>query len=353
MWHLSQPDQEVIDKYIGELEQKLFDAINGYSGKRKALLKRILLPRGTRDVIRKLLADRPRVAYKLNNDLMILLLRDKNETYCEGDLLKYKCIKRTKSPKKKDEKIKFKRYDDILQTLSQLFKYDAWISRNSNFSYWLSTVKGARTCTYCGREYIYTVEDRNPQDRLLHVARPDFDHFLSQELYPLLSLNYYNLIPCCPICNRTVKGTKVFNLDDYVHPYLSQSEPQFKFSFKYKDYDKVHGEVTIVNDTDHKERNTINAFELRAFYKKHSETELDDLLRLVQKNGRQYVEEYLVKIMAGLHLGKADAYRSMFGGEFYESEQLERPLSKFKRDILTELGIMDFFKRELELDAPV
>ena len=348
MWHLSQPDQKVIDIYISELEQKLFDAINGYSGRRKALIKKVLLPKGTRDVIRRLLMDRPRAVHNFNNNLMILLLNGKKEIYNERELLEYKRIKRMKSPKKKEEKIIFNRYNDIFNILGQLFNYDAWISRNSDFSYWLSKVKGARTCTYCGREYIYTVEDRNPQDRLLHVARPDFDHFLSQELYPLLSLNYYNLIPCCPICNRTVKGTKVFNLDDYVHPYRSQSEPQFKFSFKYIDYDKAHGEVTIVNDTDHKERETIKAFELRAFYKKHSETELDDLLRLVQKNGKQYVEEYLVNIMAGLNLGKADAYRSMFGGEFYESEQLERPLSKFKRDILTELGIMDFFKRELE-----
>jgi hypothetical protein len=110
----------------------------------------------------------------------------------------------------------------------------------------------------------------------------------------------------------------------------------------------MHGEVTIVDDTDRQENKTIDEFQLRAFYKKHSETELDDLLRLVQKNGKQYIEEYLVKIMAGLNIGKADAYRSMFGGELYDSERMERPLSKFKRDILTELGIMDFFKSEFE-----
>lgn len=104
----------------------------------------------------------------------------------------------------------------------------------------------------------------------------------------------------------------------------------------------------IVNDTDPLENKTIDAFQLRAFYKKHSETELDDLLRLIQKNGKQYIEEYLVKIMSGLNIGRADAYRSLFGGELYDSELLERPLSKFKRDILEELGIMDFFKSEFE-----
>lgn len=55
-----------------------------------------------------------------------------------------------------------------------------------------------------------------------------------------------------------------------------------------------------------------------------------------------------MKIMSGLNIGRADAYRSLFGGELYDSELLERPLSKLKRDILEELGIMDFFKSEFE-----
>lgn len=348
MWHLSPPDKGVLNEYVDRLEQKLYDCINGYTGRKKALLKKILLPRRSRDVIHRLLTDEPRAALDLCNDLMRRLLRAEKKTYNEDELADYQRIKRMKSPKKTKEMEIFRRYDSTLKRLGEVFKYDQWISGNSDFAYWLSKAKGARTCIYCGREYIYTVEDLTPEDRIKHVARPDFDHFLSQELYPLLSLNYYNLIPCCPICNRTVKGTKVFNIVDYVHPYLRQSDPHFRFSFNYIDHSTVHGEVTIVDDTDKQEKKTIDAFQLRAFYKKHSETELDDLLRLSQKNGKQYIEEYLVKIMAGLNIGRADAYRSMFGGELYDSERMERPLSKFKRDILTELGIMDFFKSEFE-----
>lgn len=348
MWHLSPPTQDILINYTEKLEQKLYNSINDYTGRKKTSLKKVLLPRGSREVIHCLLTNEPQEALDLCNDLMRKLLRAEKETYQESELADYQRIKRMRSPKKKVEKEIFRRYDSTLKRLGEVFKYDQWISGNSDFAYWLSKVKGTRTCTYCGREYIYTVEKLTPEDRIKHIARPDFDHFLSQELYPLLSLNYYNLIPCCPICNRTVKGTQVFNLNDYVHPYLKQSDPRFRFSFNYIDHSTVHGEVTIVDDTDRQERKTIDAFQLRAFYKKHSETELDDLLRLVQKNGKQYIEEYLVKIMAGLNIGKADAYRAMFGGELYDSERMERPLSKFKRDILTELGIMDFFKSEFE-----
>lgn len=348
MWHLSSPNKEILDYYTSELEQKLYDSINDYSGRKSASLKKLLIPNGSHEVIHHLLIDKPHEALRRNNELMRKLLRVEKNIYNEKELIEYQRIKRMKSPKKTKEKELFRRYDSTLKRLSEVLKYDRWISGNSKFAYWLSKAKGARTCTYCGREYIYTVENLTPEDKIKHVARPDFDHFLSQELYPLLSLNYYNLIPCCPICNRTVKGTQVFNLNDYVHPYLAQSEPLFRFSYNYVDHSKVHGEVTIVNDTDPLENKTINAFQLRAFYKKHSETELDDLLRLTQKNGKQYIEEYLVKIMSGLNIGRADAYRSLFGGELYDSELLERPLSKFKRDILEELGIMDFFKSEFE-----
>jgi 5-methylcytosine-specific restriction endonuclease McrA len=343
MWHLDNPDKETLAQYTKYLEQKLYDSINEYTGHKRDSLKKELLPRGSYDVIHRLLTEKPHAALELNNKLMGKLLKAEKKSYNEEELPDYQRIKRMKSPCTKNKEI-FNRYDCILKRLGTVFKYDTWISGNSKFAYWLSKVKGVRTCTYCGREYIFTVEGQTPEDRIRHIARPDFDHFLSQELYPLLSLNYFNLIPCCPICNRTVKGTKVLNLVDYVHPYLRQTDPLFRFSFQYKDDSLVHGEVTIEDDADQQEYNTLEAFKLRAFYKEHSEIELDDLLRLTQKNGKQYIEEYLLKIMEGLDITKSDAYRSIFGGEIINSMRMERPLSKFKRDILTELGVMDFFR---------
>ena len=103
------------------------------------------------------------------------------------------------------------------------------------------------------------------------------------------------------------------------------------------------GVVIILNDIDPLEKATIDFFQLRTLYRYHSETELDDMLRIGLKNGKEYVEDYLMKIMAGLNISVADAYRSIFGAELYENISDERPLSKFKRDILSELGVMDLF----------
>lgn len=348
MWYLSQPSQSVLDDYAARLEKDLVRRIKAYSGNYKSIIRSVLLS-GQTSVIRLLLIGKPHESLRLANHLMRAMLKKRKHTYSESGLLKYQTAKRKKghSRTKAEKKLVIK-YDRLLNSLRTVFDYDGQISRKSDFSYWLSRVKGVRTCTYCGREYIYTVEDLTPDDRLKHIARPDFDHFLPKELYPLLSLNFFNLIPCCPICNRSVKGTQVFNLRDYVHPYLAQSDPRFRFSFSYSDPSHTHGEVTIVDDTDPQEHNTIEAFQLRAFYRHHSETELDDILRLTQKTGRQYIEDYLLKIMAGLNVSKSDAYRSMFGGDLYMSAQMERPLSKFKRDILKELGIYQLFNSEFK-----
>lgn len=349
MWHLDPPSAAILAEYANRLESNLEGRIQSYQGNYKSIIKSVLLPNGSTSAIHKLLTGTPQQSHTLSNTLMRKILRKRHMAYSEHDLAKYQVAKRKKSKgRTKTEKNLVTKYDRLLSSLNSIFDYDGQVSRKSDFSYWLSANKGTRTCTYCGREYIYTVENLTPEDSIKHVARPDFDHFLPKELYPLLSLNFYNLIPCCPICNRTVKGTKVFNLNDYVHPYLSHGEPKFKFSFSYIDPLHTHGEVTITNNADPQENNTIDAFQLRAFYKRHSETELDDLLRLTQKTGRQYIEDYLIKIMAGLNISTADAYRSMFGAEYYESVQMERPLSKFKRDILKELGVYDLFKSEFE-----
>lgn len=264
MWHLTAPGPAVIDEYTKVLEGKLYDTIMKYKGGMKMTLSRVLLPQNRKDVIHRLLTEPPLYAYDLNNLLMRELMKSKKKAYNVTELPNFQRIKRMKSKsRKKADKEIFTKYNRILKVLGEVFKYDAWISGNADFSYQLSQWKGAKTCTYCGREYIYTVEDLTPEYKIKHIARPDFDHFLSKELFPLLSLNYYNLIPCCPICNRTVKGTQVFNLDDYVHPYLQSGDPKFRFSFRYTDYKKIHGEVIVVDDNDPKEKNTLDAFQLR------------------------------------------------------------------------------------------
>lgn len=346
MWNLPLPDDDTRTWYIKALGSKTKNKLDKVDSKVQSVYKSVLLPGGKRDVIDNLLTLLPKDSMNLCTSKMKELMKGLGRgLYKEKDLLDYRTAKSKKEESRSaTEKKIFDKYDDVLTELGKIFNYNGFISSNADFSYELSKRKQARTCTYCGREYIYTVEELSDKDEKKHVARPDFDHWMSHELYPMLALNYCNLIPCCPICNRTIKGTKLMQLGVHVHPYINDKEPQFRFSYKLLDINKPQGEVIIVDDNDAQEKATIEMFELRALYRYHSETELDDMLRIGLKNGRQYVEDYLINIMKGLNVSVGNAYRSMFGVNLYEDPSEERPLSKFKRDILKELGILELFE---------
>ena len=341
MWNLPLPDNDTKKWYLTILGKKIENKLDSVD----IAYKDVLLPGGKRNVIDDLLMLSPGDSLALCNKTMKKLLAKLHKgSYDPTELETYRAAKGKKSKnRKKEEEKAYKKLHDVMTQLHKVFDYDGLISGNADFSYELSKRKKARTCTYCGREYIFTVENLSDEDKLKQIARPDFDHWLSHELYPMLALNYCNLIPSCPICNRIVKGTKLMEIGKYVHPYINTTEPKFRFSYKLLDFDRQQGEVIIVNDSDPMEKATIELFQLRALYRYHSETELDDMLRIGLKNGKEYVEDYLMKIMSGLNISVADAYRSLFGADLYENISDERPLSKFKRDILSELGIMDLF----------
>lgn len=346
MWNLPLPDEATKKWYLQALGEKTKKSIDGLDKKVLSIYKKVLLPRGKRDVIDDLLILEPEQSKALCESKMDELFMALHiGPYRSEELLTYRKAKTKKDENRTDEeKGIFKKYDDVLSKLRQIFNYKEYISGKAEFSYELSKRKHTRTCTYCGREYIFTVEDLSEDDELKQIARPDFDHWMSRELYPMLALNYCNLIPCCPICNRSVRGTKLMKIGMHIHPYINDKEPRFRFSYKLLDISKPQGEVIIVNDNDPQEKETIDMFQLRAIYRYHSETELADMLRIGLKNGRQYVEKYLMNILMGMDLSVGNAYRSLFGGELYADVENERPLSKFKRDILEELGILDLFK---------
>lgn len=58
---------------------------------------------------------------------------------------------------------------------------------------------GIRVCPYCGRAYIYRVEKVGKDGEV--AVKPQLDHFLPKKNYPFLGMNFFNLIPCCSVCN--------------------------------------------------------------------------------------------------------------------------------------------------------
>lgn len=69
---------------------------------------------------------------------------------------------------------------------------------------------GQRVCPFCGIDnYI----DRGGG------SRSAYDHYLARSIYPLASVNFFNLVPMCDICNRRPnKGTKNVLFTDAERP---------------------------------------------------------------------------------------------------------------------------------------
>ena len=59
-----------------------------------------------------------------------------------------------------------------------------------------------KVCPYCNRQYIFNVDNGRK-------VSAQFDHFYSKSEYPYLALSFYNLIQCCPTCNKAKGETQI------------------------------------------------------------------------------------------------------------------------------------------------
>jgi hypothetical protein len=229
----------------------------------------------------------------------------------------------------------FLELDEIKTTIKKVFKYKNWfdVKRKKRYeAYNLAENLDIPTCVYCNRMYTKTVSKINK------LTRPTFDHWFSKDDYPLLALSFYNLIPSCNVCNSGIKGSDPFNLNTHFHPYykstLEHEKLSFKFSFEHKNYATFSFKIHSDN---HFSETSTEAFKLKEIYAAH-EDEINDL-RTIRDN---YSETYLKMLRANIlkNVSDEEIYRLAFGTYFEEEYFDRRPLSKMKKDILEELGII-------------
>lgn len=332
MWKLS-IEKAFETEYVNKMLPGLISRVKEWKGKNPLLYKSFrteLLPDWNEDhptqteTLKKLLIAKPIEAHALNEQLMKKLVSG----YSETDLTQ------NQIPKK---------YRRRLRTLTCVFDYDGKLGGSESKSYWLAEHIGHNTCTYCNRQYTFTVSGKNNKER---ITRPAFDHWFPKSRFPLLSLNLYNLIPSCSICNSGAKGDKVFHLTQYVHPYEHEDDdPKFKFVPAIADKGKKLWHVVLDRDkVAHPEvDNTIMAFELDRIYDMHGSLEVKEMMDFAQAYSKTYLQQIynqMSKDLGAAGFRQEDVYRMLFGAESIPSKYLDRPLSKMKHDILEYLGII-------------
>lgn len=217
------------------------------------------------------------------------------------------------------------------KNIRKIFDYENWLNYDKYNAYDFAKKLDIPTCPYCNRTYTKTVITQKGEK----IIRPEFDHWFPKSEYPLLALSFYNLIPSCHICNSNVKGKTEFKLDTHFHPYNSASNVKATFSYNYKSCD---GYRIKINTKDDFSRDSVEAFQLENIYQAH-EDEVKDLIKIRQAYSDKYIE-ILKNSLKGLSLSKEEVYRLAFGVHYEDDKFDRRPLSKLKKDILTELGII-------------
>lgn len=299
MWYLEKPSEKDLNAYKALFYDKIQKKIEKKIEKDSCF--KILLEE---DNIEKLLISEPKELYELNKDLM-----KKITGYYPDDPVEYKG-------------------NDKVKKLQEIFNYNTLISGNKDNSYKIAEIKGRNTCTYCNRQYTITIEGDGE-----FITRPQFDHWFPKNVFPLLSLSFYNLIPSCSICNSSAKGEQIFSFEELIHPY-KRSSPETDFKFSYLPDGEGGWKIDLYN-LKGVEKETFEIFKLKDIYNYHYKLEAKDLLDLAIKNNGTYIE-WLLNDMKEKEIAPSyeEAYRLLFGTEYDIKKVLDRPFSKLKRDLL-------------------
>lgn len=284
----------------------------------------------TDELIEKILINQPQKIYQIH----LLFIRE----VIKSSLIEFLLYLKIKKKRNRSviEQSLVTRYDTIYEFLKIIFDYDTFSKKSNNkyCAYDLAEKLDIPTCPYCNRMYTKTVV------KPTKITRPAFDHWYSKSAFPLLALSFYNLIPSCNVCNSSVKGSDLFNLKTHFHPYSTVQKDEkildFKYSYEHRDYSSFKFKIINKNDFS---KNSTEAFKLKEIYETH-EDEIADLRRLRDVYSEKYLEMLKKNILKGTSTSDEEIYRLAFGTHVDETKFDRRPLSKMKKDILEELGIL-------------
>lgn len=170
---------------------------------------------------------------------------------------------------------------------------------------------GAKTCYYCNRQYVITVDLAEDKQR----ATAQLDHFFPQSKHPILGLSFYNLIPSCGPCNR-IKSDAPFELSTHIHPYLEDFGRDGMWYYDGEDVDSILGQdenfeikMEPRGAKSAKIEGNLNVFVLRELYDQSHRDLVRELIRKKYAFGNAYLSNLIRTFpAAGLTKKKHTSY---------------------------------------------
>lgn len=229
---------------------------------------------------------------------------------------------------------------DYIQSYLSVFDYNHLLTKAIKYA--LAIKLDIKVCPYCNRNYTFTISVRKSKNARALNMRPDFDHFFSKSKHPILALSFYNLIPSCSICNRTLKGDIEFTKEGNIHPYLEGFPSDVKFNYDPKSVNEALGiddkcKITLDYDNSNdKVKNNDETFGLKAVYAQHGDIAAEIITKHYKTNGR-YLESLAIQFRG---LSEPELYRIAFANYCDESDFEKRPMAKLTKDIYDQLAFI-------------
>ena len=263
--------------------------------------------------------------------------------------------------------------------LEIVFDYDYFAKKGDHYNaFKLIETSGIKSCPYCNKRSIVTNYVKVSSKKFKQGLRSELDHFFPKNDHPMLALSFYNLIPSCLECNLRLKGKIPFNLQRFLHPYLTGFDIQKgileseRVAFKYKFVNKnptstsvlnvgeddikifIYVDSRISNDKKSKlfklkgeieKRGSINVFQLRQSYNDH-ESRLKAVT--VLSNVQNKINSNYVQSLSWFYNEMADSFIDVFKRELMvfwnENDHTKASYSKLSRDLyvqeLKNIGII-------------
>lgn len=224
---------------------------------------------------------------------------------------------------------------------------------------------GIQVCPYCNRNFIdrYTLSAQQGNKKIYYKG--DLDHYYSKNEIPALILSFYNLIPCCKVCNHEKHDS---NLRTF-HPYYDYEDEEYCFSIElYSDEDEV--DIVYEKSLEEIENKRYDATvwqgisdNFKIILKGAQNRELDEYMensnkvfRLEKKynHSKEFVKELirkryiypkikkkeLLENFSEIFKTESDLDESFFSTSSLTSDKIyDRPLSKLTKDIVKQLDI--------------
>lgn len=276
--------------------------------------------------LKKIIQSKPKEIYEINEEFL-KFIDSKSTTHFDN--ITFQTYINTRSIK---AKIKLGNINQFISLVEDVFSYSRF-GGSEYTKYNFTQNLNVRTCMYCNRMYAITHYKAGNST----LMNPQIDHWLPQSKYPLFQVSFYNLIPSCEICNARIKKEKEFIEKEHVHPH-DDSYEELKFTYLFKD-DMDSLKVIFDNKRiKNKVRDTFEYMFIDEMYNAHI-PELKDLIKIKEVYGSTYLNK-LADSFPNLNISINDRYRLAFGVELDPRKFHLYPLSKFKYDILKELGII-------------